>query len=524
MASEPQGTSSPGAGAGDIVPLHDRLQQLHLFRLVVTAALVLATVVGRVTAESTTLVVAGLAAYAVVTTVVLAAWRRGLAAGLPVFGALLIADGLVLMAVRLLVEDPSGTVRMLPTLHIVVVTLLGSYATGWKLAVWHTLLYFTGAEAVVAGLLPGLGLSQAPVTAPLIVLWAAMFITSAGSQLNERELRRQRHDLDGLANFSADLQVAHDPQDVADRLARAMLDVAEVEELLLLDVADGRVLVGPDAGREVTISTSDVLVQAVREASPQLVQRLDERSDGWLQRLFPTAENLMVLPGLVEGEAILLAVIPNARPAGSRVQRRVLGSLERTFSFGAMAYLNVVLREDLTARAATDGLTGVANRAAFDQRLAVEVERAARTNDVVSLVMLDVDHFKAFNDVHGHLAGDDALRAVASALTEASRAYDLVARYGGEEFAVILSGTTSEQAGLAAERLRRGVEEVTDIAGPVTASVGVSSTEVHADAGGLLGAADAALYAAKRAGRNCVVIEGPDVDVRTERSPVGNSA
>jgi diguanylate cyclase (GGDEF)-like protein len=152
----------------------------------------------------------------------------------------------------------------------------------------------------------------------------------------------------------------------------------------------------------------------------------------------------------------------------------------------------------------TDPLTGLANRRAFGDRLALEVERARRTGQPLAMVLADLDHFKRLNDTLGHLEGDAALVAAARALAEGRRVGDLVARFGGEEFALLLPGTTHADAVALAERIRRGIELATLPAG-CTASFGVASLPEHAgDARTLIAAADAALYEAKDAGRNCV--------------------
>jgi diguanylate cyclase (GGDEF)-like protein len=166
---------------------------------------------------------------------------------------------------------------------------------------------------------------------------------------------------------------------------------------------------------------------------------------------------------------------------------------------------------------AQDGLTGVANRRRFDEALDVEWRRGARSQSPLSLVMLDLDYFKAFNDTNGHVAGDERLRQVAQALvTAAGRAGELVARYGGEEFAVLLPGTHLEDAAAFAERLRAGVERLgfshnaSEVARVVTVTAGVA-TLLPSEQGSparLVAAADAALYRAKREGRNRVVVAG----------------
>jgi diguanylate cyclase (GGDEF)-like protein len=156
----------------------------------------------------------------------------------------------------------------------------------------------------------------------------------------------------------------------------------------------------------------------------------------------------------------------------------------------------------------TDRLTGVANRAAFDRRLAEEVDRAVRYDSALSLLMIDVDHFKAYNDAYGHQSGDFLLKEVARAL-RCTRPSDFLARYGGEEFAVILSATEREGACVMAERIRKAVAAATVPHGPVTVSIGAStSAGPKPDGHAMIAAADKALYAAKRGGRNMIVHAG----------------
>jgi diguanylate cyclase (GGDEF)-like protein len=157
-----------------------------------------------------------------------------------------------------------------------------------------------------------------------------------------------------------------------------------------------------------------------------------------------------------------------------------------------------------------DGLTGVANRRCFDERLGTEWRRAARSVSPLALLMLDVDHFKRYNDHYGHQAGDECLRRVASAIRASLlRPGDLVARYGGEEFACILPGTDFDGAlavGSGIEQRVRGLQiehANSDVADVVTISIGVATglPEPEADAGRLLALADAQLYRAKHSGR-----------------------
>lgn len=167
---------------------------------------------------------------------------------------------------------------------------------------------------------------------------------------------------------------------------------------------------------------------------------------------------------------------------------------------------------ELAQLAATDALTGVANRRMLDQSLRHEWFRAQRSGKPLSLLMIDADHFKAFNDRHGHQAGDQALRELARVITtNVRRPADLVARYGGEEFSVILAETDSVGAQQTAEHIRAAVEQLSSVnedQSPMTVSIGISTwtatSEISLEQ--LLFAADKALYQAKEGGRNRVVV------------------
>lgn len=160
-------------------------------------------------------------------------------------------------------------------------------------------------------------------------------------------------------------------------------------------------------------------------------------------------------------------------------------------------------RTQLARMALSDGLTGLYNRSYFDATMEKEMARSLRSKKPLSLLLLDLDHFKQINDTLGHLAGDKVLAAVASVLREQSRISDTVCRYGGEEFAIILPETPRAQAQLVAERIRRAVSALQQEL-QVTASIGINCAEKAEDlvAEALFAGADAALYAAKRNGRN----------------------
>ena len=188
----------------------------------------------------------------------------------------------------------------------------------------------------------------------------------------------------------------------------------------------------------------------------------------------------------------------------------VEGSLLLLLSSVASVGLESVRQlEEVTARAVTDELTGLPNRRMFDERLKQHLAECDRFDQVLSLILCDVDHFKGVNDEHGHRAGDLVLAAIARALSHGIRNIDICARYGGEELAILLPQTPIERALDVAERLRETIQSlrvpVEDGSVSVTASFGVACYPVSgAGREPLFAAADRALYAAKNAGRNCV--------------------
>jgi|GEM_PF-102286 len=235
--------------------------------------------------------------------------------------------------------------------------------------------------------------------------------------------------------------------------------------------------------------------------------------------------------------SLIVAVAPALDDALARWRQRMRIYVPMSLAFGAVVALSSWLlafglrarlrtESELQRLSVTDALTNLANRRALDLRLVNEWNRARRAGEPLSVLFIDIDRFKLFNDFYGHAVGDEVLAAVAHAIEACvHRATDMVARYGGEEFAVILSNTPPEGARNIAEQIRANVQRLGIVHGhsehgSVTVSVGCAtctprdSTGAHA----LLRAADAELYAAKQAGRNQVkakAFEGAPPDPRS---------
>ncbi|WP_053227117.1 GGDEF domain-containing protein [Solirubrobacter soli] len=217
----------------------------------------------------------------------------------------------------------------------------------------------------------------------------------------------------------------------------------------------------------------------------------------------------IVIAPLTVGETVIgTLVVWREEPGGPVSFSPEEAQLFRRFAtLAALAYANARQREQLLEQAATDALTGLANRRVFHERLAAELARGRREGRPVSLALFDVDDFKSINDNYGHPAGDAALRGFAQVLSGQARASDVVCRVGGEEFAAILAGADAEQA---AEYARRalGVTRVSALGPrPVTASAGVATAPDGSEgADELFRRADEQLLAAKRCGKDRVAV------------------
>jgi len=185
-----------------------------------------------------------------------------------------------------------------------------------------------------------------------------------------------------------------------------------------------------------------------------------------------------------------------------------LETIENLLSSLLYPLRNALLYYRAIQTALIDPLTGVKNRSTMDDAIQREIKLARRHGRSLAIVLLDIDHFKRVNDKHGHLYGDQALRAVAQCVQKTIRDSDLLFRYGGEEFMILLSGTGPEGSALLAERIRQEVEAMQPLSGnatQLTVSLGITSLRGEPDTAELLlERADTALYQAKQAGRNRV--------------------
>ena len=512
-------TATAQKGAGELVPIADRMRYMQGFRLLlaVAAAGVAAMVGDHLETTAITLAIVT-AAYLGLSGLAHLAWRVSRKGGLALFAIMLMVDGVYLAWTSYATGGVISPLRFVIVLHLVTVALLASYRTGMKLALWHSLLLLVLYYAQEAELLTQVDARAGAIGSPFVQLIAYTLIfcivaiaTSSFSAVNERELRRRRVDLEALAELATRLEGVEDSATVADTLLVGIVEAFDFERAVLFGAPDDGDLVllthsGPVqiGGEAVQPGPDSVLGAALASRKRLLVSSVDPGTDPWLASLLPGSQQLVVVPLSAEGHAIGVLVAEHSLRAGSRIEHRVVSMVERFASHGALGLRNAWLLEQVRAMASTDGLTGIANRLTFNETLEREAARASRAGEDLSLVLMDIDHFKKLNDTYGHQTGDDVLRQVAHTLKDVARRYDTPARYGGEEFGVILPRTSGEEAEVVANRLREA------IAGSghepaVTVSAGVATFPLDAaDTTALVGAADEALYASKHNGRDRV--------------------
>jgi len=446
-----------------------------------------------------------------------------------VIGLMLLVDGIALAFAMYATGGTQSPMRFLIYLHLVAVSLLCSYRTGLKVALWDSLLLFVVLYAQAAALVPPVDVlpgrtiefDRMPVL-NVTSFWLFALATSVFSAMNERELRQRRADLETLVELGSKLDDVSDPiqqsQIVLDGLAARF----DVQRGVVLGATEDRVVVLAAIGVDeipTTPADPDAVVELSWTRKDLLpVRRLDPARNPLLTRLLPGARNVLVSPLVADGRPLGAVVIEyQPRPVVGGVERRVASVLTQLSSIASLNLRNAVLLRHVQDLAERDSLTGAANRRMFEislERVLATVDRRSRREPVTAVLFLDLDDFKVVNDSLGHAAGDALLVAVTERIAGSVRDGDLVARLGGDEFAVLTEDTPDLKRSVAmAERLVRELRApylLGDQHVSVTASIGIASardaSEVASD---IVRNADVAMYMAKANGKAGFAIFDP---------------
>lgn len=349
-----------------------------------------------------------------------------------------------------------------------------------------------------------------------------------------RKLRRQIYDLHNLFQISLELTSIRDQNNLLFTFLVNLIGLAGCEGgTILLRSSHNRTFepamvrgLSPKLLDRLMLSVDHpVVVQFEKDRRPRVV--LENRGSNGaadpINEFIPLGISLIA--PVADRENLLGLAVLGARVHRTAYTEPDVEIISLLSNFAAIVLSNVALYEKLERLSTTDPLTGLHNRRNFEKILQNELTRARRFGQPLSLAMIDVDHFKNFNDTVGHLAGDGLLRELASIMERTVRGTDYVARYGGEEFAIILPGVEPQGALRLCERLRNSIanhefeHRQCQPGGRVTASFGTASFPLNAvDTQSLLTKADTALYCAKRRGRNQTVAYTTDQDQHQEQA------
>jgi len=342
------------------------------------------------------------------------------------------------------------------------------------------------------------------------------FVVEVFSELRPETVQKRWEDVNVILRMSMLTGLQMQLEATLNLLCDMTADVAAFDKAMVYFWDEGRELmdlriargVGKDLGEG--IANGNILnFWAIKYGRPLLVERgHNDQSDTLMQVV--GAASALVVPLFVSNR--VMGSLQLFRTAGDPFTNEDAQLLWILSLVAENLLTREYANEGLLRFAFTDYLTGLRTRGYFEQQLELEFKRAERKQQKFALLMIDIDHFKVLNDTHGHHVGDQLLRDVTSILMKDMREVDTVARYGGEEFVIILPETTETGAVFVAQRLRRAVEQAKFFAGSphsvqhLTISIGVALYDTDAQfKRDLIEFADAALYAAKHAGRNRVM-------------------
>lgn len=342
-----------------------------------------------------------------------------------------------------------------------------------------------------------------------------LFSTQASMALENARLytaeRRRTKQLEAINAVAKKTTRVLDLDELLTIVCRLLMDLFEVDHVAVL-LAEGETLrvrahegtLTANLAMGSILSPGTGLAARALTSGRSVIENDVNNVEGYIAGFVET-QSEMCVPLIIFGEKLGVLALDSAKR--NAFDHDDVQPLESVADICAAAIQNAHNFDRMKQLAYVDGLTGIHNRRYFEMRIVEELERAGRFQGRMSIIMVDIDHFKKMNDEFGHLLGDEMLRAVSSILKQQLRKMDMVCRYGGDEFAIVVPETTGESAVRVADKLRRHVEThfFPGVPRPVTISCGVADYPTHGlTRDEVVAAADSALYMAKQAGRNHV--------------------
>ena len=344
-----------------------------------------------------------------------------------------------------------------------------------------------------------------------------LFSTQASIALENARLysleQKRRSQLEAINAIARQTTGVLDREDLLHTTCTLLLQFFPVDHVALTLLEDNKLVVRAHAGTLTPTFEMDgpigvehgISGRALETGKPVVLD--DVSADPAYIAGFNETKSEICLPLISFGNKLGVMCLESVQPGA--FQEADLQVLESVADIVATALQNSDYVEQVKAQANVDGLTGVYNRRFFEKQIAAELDRATRYEKALTIIMLDIDHFKKLNDEFGHLLGDEVLKQVSNIFRNQLRRLDFICRYGGEEFAIILPETGGEDALNVADKVRRMVEahSFPGVPRPVTISLGVAECPQHGSMRDtLVKSADLALYASKTGGRNRVTV------------------
>lgn len=429
----------------------------------------------------------------------------------------MLGDVTVIAALTVMTGGAGGPLAFVFTVHALAAGILLSSRAGLRMLLLATIALLS------LDIVAGSGISEGTTELPqgleaVAALWILGGSATLFSAYNERELRRRNAELATVRKVTLDIEDSLSLREIFDDLCSGVVGGFGFDSAaVLMREDDGVRCVGAHGitGKvDTVVEERGRLAHALALGKPLVTTGEQAARDASLLDIIGSRGHVSIP---IDADGLLVVTRTGRKNRPGRVRASEIETLERLAHHARLAVENARSHERVRRMSITDPLTGLLNHGEFQKRFAHEVGRIQRYAGVrargarTSLVLLDIDNFKRFNDRYGHPAGDAVLKGVAAAVRSAVRSFDIVARYGGEELAVILPETGIEASRDVAERIRRAVASypcaVTRSGKPinVTVSVGVATVPEHGTvATEVIKQADAALYRAKEAGKNRV--------------------